>query len=236
MMKVISFFTAKGGTGKTTFNMLFASYLHYVLGKRVMVLDMDSPEYSLSFSREREIAYLLEHELPCVKESFYPVERVHDLSEDHIRQVAKSIEQLRDQLDYLILDFKGSFKKGDPVCVLAETGLIDMVVMPVEIDPIIITSMKSLSTILQEAGMDTLLFFNRVHGKEKPGLYDALQEWFTGRGCKVSPHRVKGNIAMKREQGDGSFFRSTVCFPQAAIQKNNPAIIGLFEEIVGHGK
>ncbi|MBR5399970.1 MAG: ParA family protein, partial [Bacteroidales bacterium] len=36
-MKVISFFSAKGGTGKTTFNVLLASYIKYRLGKRVMV-------------------------------------------------------------------------------------------------------------------------------------------------------------------------------------------------------
>ena len=32
-MKVISFFSAEGGTGKTTFNVLLASYIKYRLGK-----------------------------------------------------------------------------------------------------------------------------------------------------------------------------------------------------------
>ena len=221
-MKVISFFTAKGGTGKTTFNMLFASYLKYVQEKQVMVLDLDAPEYSLTCCRDRDIDYLKSNGLPCELESFYPVD--------------DTIKGLRDQLDWLVLDFKGSFKQGDPVCTLAEEGVLDMIVMPVEIDPMIIASMKSLSTIFQDAGMDALLFFNRVHGKEKPGIYDAVEEWFTGHGCKVSPHRVKGNIAMKREQSGGTFFRSTVCFPQAAIQKNNPAIIDLFEQICAYEK
>ena len=236
MMKVISFFTAKGGTGKTTFNMLFASYLKYVQEKRVMVLDLDAPEYSLTCCRDRDIDYLESSGLPCELDSFYPVEAVRDLSEQSIYDLADTIKGLRDQLDWLVLDFKGSFKQGDPVCTLAEEGVLDMIVMPVEIDPMIIASMKSLSTIFQDAGMDALLFFNRVHGKEKPGIYDAVEEWFTSHGCKVSPHRVKGNIAMKREQSGGTFFRSTVCFPQAAIQKNNPAIIDLFEQICAYEK
>ena len=236
MMKVLSFFTAKGGTGKTTFNMLFASYLKYVLGKQVMVLDLDAPEYSLTCCRDRDIDYLNINGLPCELDSFYPVEAVRDLSEQSIYDLADTIKGLRDQLDWLVLDFKGSFKQGDPVCTLAEEGVLDMIVMPVEIDPMIIASMKSLSTIFQDAGMDALLFFNRVHGKEKPGIYDAVEEWFTSHGCKVSPHRVKGNIAMKREQSGGTFFRSTVCFPQAAIQKNNPAIIDLFEQICAYEK
>ena len=236
MMKVISFFTAKGGTGKTTFNMLFASYLKYVQEKQVMVLDLDAPEYSLTCCRDRDIDYLESSGLPCELDSFYPVEAVRDLSEQSIYDLADTIKGLRDQLDWLVLDFKGSFKQGDPVCTLAEEGVLDMIVMPVEIDPMIIASMKSLSTIFQDAGMDALLFFNRVHGKEKPGIYDAVEEWFTSHGCKVSPHRVKGNIAMKREQSGGTFFRSTVCFPQAAIQKNNPAIIDLFEQICAYEK
>lgn len=236
MMKVLSFFTAKGGTGKTTFNMLFASYLKYVLGKQVMVLDLDAPEYSLTCCRDRDIDYLNSNGLPCELDSFYPVEAVRDLSEQSIYDLADTIKRLRDRLDWLVLDFKGSFKQGDPVCTLAEEGVLDMIVMPVEIDPMIIASMKSLSTIFQDAGMDALLFFNRVHGKEKPGIYDAVEEWFTSHGCKVSPHRVKGNIAMKREQSGGTFFRSTVCFPQAAIQKNNPAIIDLFEQICAYEK
>lgn len=236
MMKVISFFTAKGGTGKTTFNMLFASYLKYVQEKRVMVLDLDAPEYSLTCCRDRDIDYLNSNGLPCELDSFYPVEAVRDLSEQSIFDLADTIKRLRDQLDWLVLDFKGSFKQGDPVCTLAEEGVLDMIVMPVEIDPMIIASMKSLSTIFQDAGMNALLFFNRVHGKEKPGIYDAVEEWFTSHGCKVSPHRVKGNIAMKREQSGGTFFRSTVCFPQTAIQKNNPAIIDLFEQICAYEK
>ena len=53
-MKVVTFFMSKGGTGKTSFNIMFASYLTYILGRRVLVLDVDFPEYNLYFYRERE--------------------------------------------------------------------------------------------------------------------------------------------------------------------------------------
>ena len=45
-MKVVTFFMSKGGTGKTSFNIMFASYLTYMLGRRVLVLDVDFPEYN----------------------------------------------------------------------------------------------------------------------------------------------------------------------------------------------
>ena len=152
MMKVITFFSAKGGTGKTTFNMLFASYLSYQLGKRVMVVDLDVPEYNLTNCRERELAYLKEKELPCDPDSFYAIEAVEDTSETNIRALAAIIRGLRDKLDYLILDFKGSFKSGDPVLILAEENVIDKVIMPMELDPMVIASVKSLSRVFQDNG------------------------------------------------------------------------------------
>ena len=89
MMKVLSFFTAKGGTGKTTFNIFFASYLKYVQEKRVMVLDLDAREYSLTCCRDRDIDYLNSNGLPCELDSFYPVEAVRDLSEQSIGREAQ---------------------------------------------------------------------------------------------------------------------------------------------------
>ena len=53
-MRIVSFYSAKGGTGKTTFNLLFASYLRYRLGLRVLFLDFDGPEFNVYFVRQRE--------------------------------------------------------------------------------------------------------------------------------------------------------------------------------------
>ena len=53
-MRIVSFYSAKGGTGKTTFNLLFASYLRYQKGLRVLFLDFDGPEFNVYFVRQRE--------------------------------------------------------------------------------------------------------------------------------------------------------------------------------------
>ena len=39
--------TQKGGAGKTTLTVLVASYLHYVKGYNVAVVDCDFPQYSI---------------------------------------------------------------------------------------------------------------------------------------------------------------------------------------------
>lgn len=78
----------------------------------------------------------------------------------------------------------------------------------------------------------TLPFFNRVHGKENPELYDRLRAWFEKHGVRVSRNIVKNSLAMKKEMGVNGFLRSTVCFPEKDIREKNPGIINLFEEIV----
>lgn len=43
----VAFSTQKGGAGKTTLTVLMASYLHYVKGYDVAVIDCDFPQYSI---------------------------------------------------------------------------------------------------------------------------------------------------------------------------------------------
>lgn len=51
----IAFSTQKGGAGKTTLTVLVASYLHYVKGYDVAVVDCDYPQYSIAEMRERDL-------------------------------------------------------------------------------------------------------------------------------------------------------------------------------------
>ena len=47
----VAFSTQKGGAGKTTLTVLMASYLHYIKGYDVAVIDCDFPQYSIPLSR-----------------------------------------------------------------------------------------------------------------------------------------------------------------------------------------
>lgn len=51
----IAFATQKGGIGKTTLTVLTASYLHYVKGYNVAVVDCDAPQNSIADLRAREV-------------------------------------------------------------------------------------------------------------------------------------------------------------------------------------
>ena len=231
-MKVISFFSAKGGTGKTTFNVLLASYIKYRLGKRVMVLDFDFPEFNLSHMRERDLLYLEREGIPFHEEEFYPIERVRKKTARDIRALAKQFELFSAELDYLILDFPGSFSADDPVCQLLLDGHIDLMVIPVELDPMIIASMRSLSHILQENKQRTRLFFNRVCGREPKEAYARVRDWFAEDGSVISEHYVKQSESMKKEKDATAHIRSTVDFPISYAKKRNPGIVKLFDEVL----
>ncbi len=187
-MKVISFFSAKGGTGKTTFNVLLASYIKYRLDKRVMVLDFDYPEYNLSYMRRRDLRYMEREGILYTDEQLYPVDEVERMNPEQLRGMAKAIRSLGEDLDYLILDFPGSFAADDAVCELVLEQAIDLIVIPIELDPMNVASMRTLARILQENRQRTMLFFNRVQGNEPEAAYLRLREWFAQDGATVSEH------------------------------------------------
>lgn len=51
----VAFSTQKGGAGKTTITVLVASYLHYVKGHNVAIVDCDFPQYSIHDMRRRDM-------------------------------------------------------------------------------------------------------------------------------------------------------------------------------------
>ena len=50
----VAFSTQKGGVGKTTFTVLAASYLYYLKGYDVAVVDCDYPQHSIAGMRKRD--------------------------------------------------------------------------------------------------------------------------------------------------------------------------------------
>ena len=236
-MRTISFFSAKGGTGKTTFNMLLASWLKYEKGLRTAVLDFDSPEFNLSYTRKRELKYLQDKGLTPDEKQLYPILEIEDYEcRNSLQRVRNLMIDAAGSLDVLILDFGGSFNDGDPVLDLVQAGLVDLIVIPLEMDGMILSSGKSLASVLEQLGQKTLLFFNKVHGKEKPQLYVELERWLAEAGLTVSPHRIKNTVKLRRDADNGSnFLRSTVSFPCKEMQEINPELIQLFEEVSGYG-
>lgn len=233
-MIVVSFFSAKGGTGKTTFNMSMASFLKYHLGKAVIVLDADTPEYNLYNSRVRELDYKRKN--GGIDESaLYPVWKVLDVTPEGIESLAGKLDALRGSVDYVLIDFPGSCVKDDAIWTFARKGVLDLVVIPVDMDPMVLASALQLAEIFTHTGQKVLLFFNKVHGKIPSEKYDAVAELFRSRGFRMSECRIKNALAMSRDTESGSnYLRSTICFPEKTVRDLNPQLIDLFKEVIGY--
>lgn len=229
-MKTISFFSAKGGTGKTTFNIDFASYLKYQLGKSVLYLDFDSPEYNCYFTREREL------KAGAADTDLYPIECVENQSREKLAQISGMLKTLDGAVDYVIMDFPGSFIKEDAVCQLSLSGALDLMVIPVDLDEINLTSGNSLAMTMNEFGQKSIMFFNRYISKYD-ATYDSLSDLFRQRGIRMSDHRIKSAIAMSRDSDEKvkEYMRSTVEFPKA-ISRRNPEMIQLFDEVLSYAE
>ena len=233
-MIVVSFFSAKGGTGKTTFNMSMASFLKYHLGNAVIVLDADTPEYNLYNSRVRELDYKRKN--GGIDESaLYPVWKVLDVTPEGIESLAGKLDALRGSVDYVLIDFPGSCVKDDAIWTFARRGVLDLVVIPVDMDPMVLASALQLAEIFTHTGQKVLLFFNKVHGKIPSEKYDAVAELFRSRRFRMSECRIKNALAMSRDAESGSnYLRSTICFPEKTVRDLNPQLIDLFKEVIGY--
>ncbi len=60
--KFVSVCNQKGGIGKSTFTVLMASELHYRMGRNVLVVDCDYPQWSIVRQRERELSHLKDND------------------------------------------------------------------------------------------------------------------------------------------------------------------------------
>lgn len=234
-MQVISFFSAKGGTGKTTFNMLFASYLKYVLGKRVIALDFDAPENNFASTRDREVDSLLEKDPEADVKSFYPVRQIKSTSQAGIRKAIQELRELDGKYDYVIVDAPGSMSEAEATSLLLVADVLDLAVIPTDVDGMSIASSYSLGCACQTQGLPFFIFYNRVVWQEKKDLYEAFTQFFEEGGMTVSAHRIRSTVKLRRDSDSAaSYLRSSIRFPEKEIRACVPELIDLFEEVLAN--
>ena len=97
----IAFSTQKGGAGKTTLTVLVASYLHYVKGMNVAVVDCDYPQHSIAEMRKRDLKTVMEDEhyklmayrqLQRIRKKAYPI--AESTAEDAVTKADELLEKM----------------------------------------------------------------------------------------------------------------------------------------------
>ena len=138
----VAFSTQKGGVGKTTLTVLVASYLHYVKGFNVAVVDCDYPQYSIVEMRDRDLKTVMEDEhyklmayrqFTTLGRKVYPV--VSSTPEDAV-QVASQLAETG-EFDFIFFDLPETVNNADVIRTLSQ---MDYIFSPVTADRVILES------------------------------------------------------------------------------------------------
>ena len=183
----VAFSTQKGGAGKTTLTVLVASYLHYVKGYNVAVVDCDFPQYSIHDMRQRDKDTILKDEyykalayeqFTRLQKKAYPV--VCSRSEK-APEAAEELIKSGTPLDFIFFDLPGTINSESIVNTLAT---MDYIFTPIAADRVVMESSVKFASVVNEHLISTgksnikglHLVWNMVDGREKTELYEVYEK------------------------------------------------------------
>lgn len=223
--KYVAFSTQKGGAGKTTLTVLVASYLHYVKGYNVAVIDCDFPQHSIHEMRERDfkmvedddyfkgLAY--EQITKLEGKKFYPI------VESSPQEALNDAEELckEGEYDFVFFDLPGTLNNKDLIVTLAN---MDYIIAPIAADRVVMESTLNYMIAVRDNIVSTgktnikamYLLWNMVDGREKTDLYDVYEGVIKELGFDTLKTFIPNSLRFRREQSESRkpLFRSTL-FP-----------------------
>lgn len=232
--KFVAFSTQKGGAGKTTLTVLMASYLYYVKGMKVLVVDCDYPQFSIEEMRKREGA-LMEIN-PSFRKAVlenrqrtglvqYPL--LMTPPEDAMSKV-RDIVEAGNEIDIVFFDLPGTVNNRGVVNVI---NCMDSVIVPISADKVILESSLAFALKIQEwlttgksQVKEMYMLWNQVDAREKTDLYDQYEKLFEELGLQTLKTKIPDTKKYRREGSntlDRPVFRSTVMPPDKTLLKGS---------------
>jgi cellulose biosynthesis protein BcsQ len=220
----VAFSTQKGGAGKTTLTVLAASWLHYVKGYSVAVVDCDYPQFSIADMRKRDVEQVMNDshykrmahtQFTQIGKDAYPVE------ECSAPDAVATAEQLQKEngLDFVFFDLPGTMNAAGVIKTLA---CMDYIFVPVSADRVVLESTLQFATAIHDSLITTgktsikglFLVWNMVDGRERTELYHAYDEAIAELGLQTVRTVIPDSKRFRREMtGEHKpVFRSTL-FP-----------------------
>ncbi|WP_276962402.1 ParA family protein [Bacteroides graminisolvens] len=220
----VAFSTQKGGAGKTTLTVLAASYLHYLCGYDVVVIDCDFPQHSISEMRERDLKMALEDEhyklmaykqFSALQKKAYEV--IESSPENAVEDAKEAIEALNP--DFVFFDLPGTINNPSVVRTLS---FMDYIIAPISADRLVLESTLQYVITINDALVTPgkanikgiFLLWNLVDGREKSELYEVYEEVIEKLGFPIFNTFLPDSKRFRRELSGNhrALFRSTL-FP-----------------------
>lgn len=242
-IKYVAFSTQKGGAGKTTITVLVASYLHYVKGYNVAVIDCDYPQNSIAEMRERDLKMATNDEYykSLAYEQFTRLnKRAYPVVESNTKEALADAEHLIPQgdFDFIFFDLPGTLNNNDVIHTLAKMNYI---IAPISADRLVMQSTLNYLVVVKDHLMQNsrsnieglYLLWNLVDGREKTELYEVYEKVIRELGLPILKTFLPDTKRFRREQSIShkALFRSTL-FPadRALVRGSNLDV--LIEELL----
>ncbi len=240
----VAFSTQKGGAGKTTLTVLMASYLHYVKGYDVAVIDCDFPQYSIHDMRKRDMDTIMKDDYYKVQaydllrqlgKKYYPV--VCSRAEDAITS-AESLCRGGNMPDVIFFDLPGTINNAEIVNTVSR---MDYIFTPIIADRVVMESSIKFATVINEQMVVTgksaikgiYLIWNMVDGREKTELYEAYEKVCAEFALPILSTRLPDSKRFRKEMASErkAVFRSTI-FPPDKVLVRGSSFDALTDEIL----
>ena len=233
----VSFYTQKGGAGKSVFTSLAASYLHYEMGYNVAVIDCDYPQWSVHNLRERETKQLKENAFYLKKakalfekinKKAYPI--VPTKPETALADANKFLTDNAGVFDIVFFDLPGTVNNRDVVNIYFN---MDYLFVPITTSRINMEStlvfVSKINDILKKrtSGVrlkDVHTFWNKMISKERQELLTAYENAIDEIGVSLMQTRIPNSVRYDREQsisGSEHLFLSTLFPPDKPLLKGS---------------
>lgn len=240
----VAFSTQKGGAGKTTLTVLVASYLHYVKGYNVAIVDCDFPQHSIFEMRERDLNTVMEddHYKAMAYEQFTRLaKKAYPVVESSVKEAIADAEHLTKQgdFDFVFYDLPGTMNDQELFFTLAN---MDYIIAPISADRVVLESTLRYMVVVNEnlvkpgksriKGMH--LLWNMVDGREKSELYEVYEAVIQDLGFSILKTFLPDTKRYRREQSIShkALFRSTI-FPADKSLIRGSNLDTLVDELLG---
>jgi cellulose biosynthesis protein BcsQ len=231
----VAFSTQKGGMGKTAVTVLTASYLHYVKGYRVAIVDCDFPQHSIVKERKRDEALIIGNDyfkrmaFEMYHKSGLKAYRVKDgRAETAVEDAQALIQNSDNPFDIIFFDLPGTLNSKGVVQTLSA---MDYIFTPISADRFVLESTLQYATMLNDKiismGRGNLkglhLFWNMVDSREKTPLYEAYENAIGELGLQIMKTSLPNSVRFRKEMSEdrNSVFRSTLFPADRALLKGS---------------
>lgn len=242
--KFIAIATQKGGVGKTSVTVLLASYLHYVKGYNVAVVDCDYPQHSVMDIRSREQKLISENEhfrtvalnhFKSLGKCAYPI--IECDPTEAVEAAQKLVEAEDVKPDIVLFDMPGSVRSSGVLNTLSQ---MDYIFTPISADRLVVESAIQFVSMFNENLITTglaktkeiMLYWTMVDKREKSDLYEVFAKVFEQMGISVLQTILPDSKRFRRDLSEHrkTIFRSTI-FPIERSLRRGSAIPEFSDEI-----